>query len=150
GLNSIEQQQITGPLGVNDTIQFDPGLNGQTITLTIGELAITRSVAIVGPGAGQLTVSGNHTSGVFDITAGTVSLSRLTIANGVAVGSGGGIVNQGNLTVTNCTLLGNSGLIGGGIYNAGGTVTVTNSTLSDNTATFGGGIRNEGNLTVTN
>ena len=39
----------------NTTIDFAPSLNGQTITLTSGELAITTGVTIEGPGAGQLT-----------------------------------------------------------------------------------------------
>ena len=35
-----------------DTILFDSSLSGQTITLTSGELAITKSLDIEGPGAG--------------------------------------------------------------------------------------------------
>src|SRR5262249_35750736 len=35
-----------------DTIVFAPGLDGQTIQLTSGELAITKSLTIQGPGAG--------------------------------------------------------------------------------------------------
>src|SRR5215467_7376270 len=49
-----------------DTIQFAPGLRGQTITLTGGELDVTDSVTIDGSG---VTVSGNNASGVFVITA---------------------------------------------------------------------------------
>src|SRR5262249_39699731 len=52
-----------------DTINFDPSLAGQTITLN-GELAIAKSLDIEGPGADQLTVSGNNASRVFDISAG--------------------------------------------------------------------------------
>jgi hypothetical protein len=160
-----------------DTIVFDHSLNGQTITLTHGQLTISNDLNIIGPGAGQLTVSGNHGSRVFNITAGTVSLSGLTIANGSIVGDGGGICNAGNLTVSNSTLAGNSALDGGGIFTTGhltltnstlsgnfaaingggidhlgGTVVVTNCALSDNTATsVGGGIRNAGaTLAVTN
>ena len=40
-----------------DTIDFDPSLNGQTITLTSAELAINKSVTISGPGAPFLTIS---------------------------------------------------------------------------------------------
>src|SRR6516165_8107426 len=42
-----------------DTIVFDPRLNGQTITLTSGELTIKKSLDIEGPGASLLGVSGN-------------------------------------------------------------------------------------------
>src|SRR5262245_16126875 len=40
-----------------DTIVFDPSLNGQTITLTSGELVINKNLTIQGPGAGLLTIS---------------------------------------------------------------------------------------------
>ena len=43
-----------------DTIQFANSLKGQTITLTTGELDITTSLNIDGPGAGLLTVSGRR------------------------------------------------------------------------------------------
>src|SRR5262245_51060697 len=51
-----------------DTIAFSPSLNGQTILLTSGELAISKSLDIEGPGAGLLAASGNHASRVFDIS----------------------------------------------------------------------------------
>ena len=47
-----------------DTIQFDAVLNGQTIGLTSGELAIDKNITISGPGPNLLTVS---VSGVFRI-----------------------------------------------------------------------------------
>src|SRR5262245_56284575 len=53
-----------------DMIVFDPSLNGQTITLTSGELAITKSLDIEGPGAGLLAISGNDQFRVFDISQG--------------------------------------------------------------------------------
>src|SRR5438094_630357 len=52
-----------------DTIDFAPGLQG-TIALTSGELLITESVAIHGPGASRLAVSGNDASRVFEIASG--------------------------------------------------------------------------------
>src|SRR5262249_13635348 len=51
-----------------DTIVFASGLNGQTITLTSGELAISKSLDIEGSGAGLLAISGNHASRIFDIS----------------------------------------------------------------------------------
>src|SRR5262245_51874433 len=50
-----------------DTIEFDPTFFGvpRTITLLTGELFITDSLNITGPGAGLLTVSGNNASRVF-------------------------------------------------------------------------------------
>src|SRR5262249_37670472 len=92
-----------------DTINFAPGLAGQTITLTGGELAITKNLDIEGPGATQLTVSGHPASRVFDISAGvTVTIAGLTMTDGLANGSspvlasnGGAILNYGNLTLFN-------------------------------------------------
>ena len=92
-----------------DTINFDPSLAGQTIALTGGELALSKSLDIEGLGAGQLTVSGNNASRIFDISAGaTVTLAGMTITDGMANGSapvrtsaGGGILNLGSLTLTN-------------------------------------------------
>ena len=50
-----------------DTIVFAPSLDGQTITLTSGELLINKNLTIAGPGAGELTVSGNDASRVFEV-----------------------------------------------------------------------------------
>jgi hypothetical protein len=132
-----------------------------TIALTTGQLEITDSLTINGPGAGALTVSGNDASRVFNITGSTtdVDIRDLTIAHG-ASDSGGGIYNAGTLTLTNSTLSNNAaygyveldaydssyhifGGSGGGIYNAG-TLDITGSTLSNNAAVggsyyFGGG-----------
>ena len=116
-----------------DTITF--GVTG-TITLTKGELLISKNLTIQGPGANQLTISGNLASRVFNISSNiTVTMDGLTIANGKASGSGqntgGGIANSGTLNVTNSTLSGNSASgssddLGGGIYNSSsGTLSVT-------------------------
>jgi hypothetical protein len=65
--------------GSGDTIVFDAGLDGQTITLTSDELAIKKSLDIEGPGAGKLTISGNDTNRVFDVSEGlTVTIAGLT------------------------------------------------------------------------
>src|SRR5690349_5999653 len=50
-----------------DTINFNSSLNGQTITLTSGELLVDKGVTINGPGANMLAVDANHTSRVFYI-----------------------------------------------------------------------------------
>src|SRR5262249_39669265 len=71
-----------------DVLDFAPGLLGQTIRLTNGELAITKSLDIEGPGAKQLTVSGCGASRVFDISAGvTVTIAGMTMTDGLANGS---------------------------------------------------------------
>jgi hypothetical protein len=134
-----------------DTIAFAGSLKGKTITLTQGELALSRSLTIAGPVANPVTISGHHASRVFDITSSSaiVTLSGLTITLGGAF-KGGGIDNTGTLTVSQCSLSSNSaGVVGGGIDNTG-TVTVSQSSLSGNSAGFdGGGIYNEGGATLT-
>jgi predicted outer membrane repeat protein len=126
-----------------DTIVFAPSLDGQTITLTGGELLIKKNLTIAGPGAGELTVSGGGLSRVFEVAnKENVTLSGLTISNGVS-----GIVNFGTLTVSNSTLSANTSYEGGGIDNEG-TLTVSGSTLSGNVASYGGGIFNSGTLSI--
>ncbi|MFL5242059.1 MAG: hypothetical protein ACJ8FY_08120 [Gemmataceae bacterium] len=136
-----------------DTIIFAPSLDGQTITLTSGQLIIKKNLTIAGPGAGQLTISGNHASRVFEVAKmENVSLSGLTISNAYSgtSGYGGAIETYGTLTVSNSALAYNSAFAGGGIYNhASGTLMVSNSILSNDTATnAGGGINNDGTVTV--
>jgi hypothetical protein len=119
-----------------DTIDFDPSLAGQTITLTSGPLLLNKNLDIEGPGADVLAVSGNHASAVFQVaSARTVSLSGLTIENGRGA-NGGGIYNQGTLTVQDSAITNNTAAafqaFGGGIANVGGTLTVVHCTLSGN------------------
>jgi hypothetical protein len=127
-----------------------------TIALTSGQLDITDSLTINGPGASALTVYVDALSRAFDITGSTtnVQIRDLTITEGFPYygGSGGAIYNTAVLTVSNCTLSGNYNLArgggGGAIYNAG-TLTVSDSTLSDNYSYgVGGAIYNAGTLTV--
>ncbi len=125
-----------------------------TILLTSGELLITNSVTIRGPGSAMLAVAGNFpttTNRVFDVEGGvTVTITSLTITNGAFPGgSGGGIYNyQSTLTVSNCTLTGNSAESGGAIYNDHGSgaagLTVSSCIVRSNSATYGGGIYNNG------
>jgi predicted outer membrane repeat protein len=130
-----------------DTIVFAPSLDGQTITLTSGELLITDSgLTIKGPGANLLTVSGGHTSRVFEEAENVqAAISGLTISNGSSY-DGGAIYNAGGvLTLTGCTVSGNYAFDdGGAIYSAGGVLTLTGCTVSGNYAAHdsGGGIYN--------
>jgi hypothetical protein len=122
-----------------DTIDFDPSLNGQTLQLTSGELVINKSLDIEGPGQGQLpvTVSGNATNRVFDITdpSTIVTLANLNTANGVAR-QGGGIFDAGaTLYLVHDTLAGTAQGApggdgqGGAIYQAGGQLSLTQCSL---------------------
>ncbi len=95
-------------------IVFAAGVTG-TITLTSGELFFSKSLTIAGPGASNLTVSGNNASRVFSVSGGEIVISGLRIANGFSSGNpnanlgGGGIFNnQARLTVQNCEIVNNT------------------------------------------
>ena len=150
----------------DDTIVFASGLSG-TITLTGGQIDITSSMTINGPGADKLAISGNRRSRIFFVVSGaTVAINDLRLEDGYApypgshdLYGGGGIHNFGGaVSISNCVINSNSegsaqgGLGGGGIANNGGLLTVNNCTLSDNSASEGGGIFNVngGTLTVIN
>jgi hypothetical protein len=100
-----------------------PGNVTSPITLTSGQLLINKSLTITGPGAGLLAVSGNNANRVFNVDPGTVTISGLTITQGLADAStvpanfGGGFFNKGNLTLNDCVVSGNNASIGGGIFN---------------------------------
>lgn len=118
-----------------------------TILLTSGELQITHTVIINGPGAEKLAVNGNATSRVFENFASNVTISGFTITNGFAADSngGGGILNHGGLTladssVSNSATPSGNNQYGGGIFNdIGATLTVVGSTINSNHARCAGG-----------
>ena len=140
-----------------DTIEFDAGLKGQTITLTSGELALTRDITIDGDIDGDhkadITISGNNNGRVFDISDGAnttiaATLESLTITDGRTSGStnSGGGINVGEndaLTLIDSTVSDNTSEgRGGGVYGASGAstaITVVNSTIADNYASNSGG-----------
>jgi hypothetical protein len=93
-------------------------------------------------------------------TTGNFTLDGVTLTNGLAVGAGGGILNNGSVTLTGSGLTNNTATgTGGGLSNTGiaspatgTTATFTSSTVSGNTATGrGGGLYNglRGTLTTT-
>ena len=124
------------------TIEFAPNVTG-TITLTHGTLDIKKNLDIIGPGAANLTISGDNKSRVFlvadDVKA---NISSLTISRGKS-GAGGGVVNQGNLTLSSCIVSDNNALYGGGLYNYspfGAKLHLSNCAFTRNTAAWGGGM----------
>ena len=143
--------------GVADTITFDPAVfsTAQTIQLSTGQMTITDSLTIDGPGANLLTVSANPNAlsvanRVFSVTGvGTldVTLSGMTMTGGNLSGpNDGGAVLDGdeNLTLDSVVITGNqTARFGGGVSVAGSaSLTVRNSTISNNVANgtgFGGG-----------
>jgi hypothetical protein len=140
----------------HSTIRFADRLHG-TIALTSGELGLTADLTIHGPGENRITVSGNHASRIFDISAGvTVTIAGLRMTHGLANGnspvlasSGGAILNYGHLTLASDVLSNNQavgdpstspfgrpgGAVGGGLGNVGtGTLTVSRCAFISNLA----------------
>jgi CSLREA domain-containing protein len=162
-----------------DTITFDPSLftsGAAAIFLELGELPITESIVIDGPGQDLLTINANQLSRVMNVLGGTaidVSLEGLTLTGGRTTGnnqlvngiretthSGGGIRfdSTGTLTLNGSTVSGNSTsgtyARGGGIFTLSGAVTLIGSTVSGNSTTgresSGGGIHSRyGNVNLT-
>lgn len=132
--------------GQVDTILFKSTLQGQTITLTQGEIAINQSMNIIGEQASPVTISGGNSSRIFNISAtgynsslNKVLIDGLTLTSGNAgAGNGGAILNAGILTINNDAISSSSAANGGAIYNTG-TLTVKNSTFVGDSATNDGG-----------
>jgi hypothetical protein len=108
-------------------IDFTPGLRG-TITLSSATLVISQNTTIIGPGADQITISGNNNFQIFyDSYPCTFAVSGLTFANGVALIPPADIIDFVLPPPA-----------GGAIFNEGGTVTVTNCVFNNCQATTTG------------
>ena len=151
-----EAIQRAKQLSGSNTIEFTG--SGGTVILTMGELAVTDSLAI--NGANLVTISGNNASRIFSFTGGDSFLVGLTIRDGFnqtgnflgQTNTGGGIANSATLSVYGCSFINNrvfggqnvggaNGGIGegGAIYNSG-TLSLNGSTfLQTNRATGGNG-----------
>ncbi|HEY1379339.1 MAG TPA: choice-of-anchor Q domain-containing protein, partial [Gemmataceae bacterium] len=136
GAGSLRQAVLNSNAnaGLTDTIVFNTNpaagtdfSTPQTITLTSGELLLTDSVTITGPGANLLTVSGNNASRVFDVNgagAMTVGISGIHMTAGTSTGNGGALYTEDELlTLTNVLIDASHGAEGGGInQNGSGTL----------------------------
>ncbi|WP_284209292.1 DUF4347 domain-containing protein, partial [Chitiniphilus shinanonensis] len=113
-----------------DTITFSSGM---TVSLTTGELVITKNLTIDGDinndGVADVTLDANYRSRVLQVQAGSnVMLDGLVITRGLVSGNGGDAGNG----------LAAAGAFGGGIWNAG-TLTLLNTSVTANAAAGGGG-----------
>jgi hypothetical protein len=176
GTELAQVDQTSNPLGINDTIVFDPALasatnstGGPVGTIVLGNMTsgggqlelsrpgATPSDAIKIDGTGTITISANYLSRIFQVDAGVeAELDNVTLVNGRDPTRGGAIVNDGTLTISGSTLFNNStysfdGSQGGAIDNDG-TLMISGSTLSRNYCKFGGvggAIVNYGTATIT-
>jgi hypothetical protein len=167
GLTSLREAiATTNAMPGPDEISFDFGHDGPaTILLTQGELNITDSLTINGPGANLLTIDASgsdptpiergDTSRIFHIYDGNELVDSPTTIHGLTLtgcdtsDAGGAILTQESLSVSSSTITGNSASSGGGIRTFGySNLTVIGSTISGNRAAYGGGIHAH-DLTVT-
>jgi CSLREA domain-containing protein len=140
-----------------DTVNVPAG----TYVLSSGELVYSPQVAaaltLTGAGARTTVIDGADVDNVLDIVTGSAAISGLTMRNGSATFTGGGLQTSGGTTTTlqNVTVADNltgDGGDGGGIHN-GGTMTLLNVAVTGNQTSFGGqgaGIYTSGSLTLTN
>ena len=121
------------------TINFDASLNGHTIALDPSSpnnhIWIGRDVTIQGPAAGLLTINGGNATRIFFIAGGNITISGLTLANGLASGGSGAAGGGG----------GAAGM-GGAIFLNGGVLTLKGVVLSGNRAHGGNGAAGSGLL----
>lgn len=144
-----------GTPGVPDTITFAfPGL----ITLTSGQLVVTDTLSIEGAGPQLMTISGNLNGRIFEVQGNStnLSLSGMTLTDGLVTGNGGAIWNStgGNLTLSYMRINGNQASdTGGAIHDGfqpdvGGNsvnfLTISNSDISVNRANKSAGIFHSG------
>ncbi|AMV36074.1 hypothetical protein [Planctomyces sp. SH-PL62] len=160
GPGSLRAQIAAAASG--DTIRFDNALVGRTITLTTGELAISRSVSIIGPGSNRLTISAGLNSRIFDVAPSQapgvsasalidVSIAGLTITQGRATSGsphgsrGGGVyASSADLILTDVILASNEvkgapGAIGAAGINGANGVSSTQGNGTNGTSGGGGG-----------
>lgn len=155
--------------GSGDSIIVAPATYTENLTIGL-------SLSVIGSGASTTIIDGNAAGRVVTIpnSSAQVTLSNITIRNGLIGPYGGGIDNWGTLTINSSTISGNQATAkcpflsfscragGGGIYNLG-TLTIVGSTLVGNSTQTpavcsvlcfatadGGGIFNRGKMIVSN
>lgn len=149
--------------GDGDNVRID--VTG-SIFLTSGELLVTQSITIAGPGTIYMTVSGGGNGRVFNIASGdaVVTITGLTIADGVVRGAdastdsggaggealgGGAYVGSGaTLNLGNCFVARNQAVGGGG--GSGRSTEVDGFAGGRGANAYGGAIYSEGLLRLTN
>ncbi len=100
GTGSLRDVVSCAPAG--SIITFAPGLLGQTILLTSGEIEINKNLILSGLGKLDLTISGNNTSRIFHILPGNaVTIKNIGLKNASAISNGGAMLVEGNLALEN-------------------------------------------------
>jgi predicted outer membrane repeat protein len=133
--------------------------SGDTIQIAAAtyqeNLSIPFNLTLNGAKAATTIVDGTNSANVFTVGAGiSLTLSNLTIKNGVGYSGGGGVNNSGTLTVNKSNFYVNTALSGGAILNTGMAI-ISNTTFSGNSPYFFGhsascgAIDNRSTMTIT-
>lgn len=125
-----------------------------TLTLTSGEIPVTKALTITGPGSSALTISGGGVSRIFKVSVTTsgaadapLTLSGVTLANGYATGtcpapstgSGGAIAATESLSLTDVAITSsyaarNGGGLAWALRRSGQSLTMSNVRIVGNSA----------------
>jgi predicted outer membrane repeat protein len=116
--------------------------SGDTIQIAAAtyqeNLSIPFNLTLNGATAATTIVDGTNTANVFTVGAGiSLTLSNLTIKNGIGYSGGGGVDNSGTLTVNKSDFYTNTALSGGAILNTG-MAKISNTNFSGNSPYFFG------------
>ena len=166
GVSGSDSNNCKSPTAACKTIGHAISLaaSGDSISVAAAtyteNLTISISLKIIGASAATTIIDGGRVSTVVTISSAgaQVTLSKVTIRNGLAYATnGGGIFNSGTLAISGSIISGNLAFGGGGISNSG-TLAISGSIISGNSAfgacfrycyPGGGGIGNSGALTIT-
>jgi hypothetical protein len=151
-----------------ETITFAPGLSGQTIRLTFGQITINQSLTIDGSALpAGLTLSADRTGNgktsddtyAILLTGGHLMLDSLTLTGANCGESSGCITIQRSsnftLTLDHCTLTRNAGYHASALYQSGSpalstsAITIRNSTFSGNSVVKGAAVLGVSNCNLT-
>ncbi|HEY2395622.1 MAG TPA: choice-of-anchor Q domain-containing protein [Rudaea sp.] len=133
--------RATGSFGSNDTVTF-ASLTGSTVTLSQGQLTITKPVTIEGH---NLTIDANHASNAMYVQYAGLTLNDALIRNGANAYQAGGInVTGGTMQLNRVEMSNNQGGNGGAIEAfsvvSGQGLVLNDSNLHDNQAYSGAAI----------
>ena len=134
---SCTESALATQLDGGGAVTFNCG-GSKTIVFT-SQKAISADTVI--DGNDQITLSGGNATRLFTV-AGNVSLTirRVRLMNGYALGDGGAIYNAGSLSVEQSTIMDSHATASGGAIVSYGPLAIRNSTLVGNGASNGGAI----------
>jgi predicted outer membrane repeat protein len=124
----------------DDVINLPPGTYSFTLAQTLAPGAQSGKLTVLGDSARDTIINGADKAAIFAVAAGaSLELRELTLRDGKASASGGGIWNQGTSVLVDVALLSNEAANEGGAIDSTGTLTLDRVTLAGNKADTNGG-----------